>query len=221
MHAHGHGLGRLALRGGPHSHPLNKTSSAVSLCVVRNEPINRMHMPVRKNVRCGRCPILTRSRLFLVAPCGCGAAQIIRSAISNLHLLALFLTPSSSKPVATSLFPHRSQDAARNTLETRLSRHPHTHGYDLRDVRMTITTISASDHHPQRTRVGQIATARATQPAARRNLRHSPRTFAHRTQDRSASASCGQRARASPVSRRYLAGISRYLTGISPVSHRD
>ena len=116
---------------------------------------------------------------------------------------------------------HRSQQ------ETRLTRRPHTHGHDLRDVRMTITTISASDHHPQRTRVGQIATARATQPAARRNLRHSPRTFAHRTQDRSASASCGQRARASPVSRRYLTGISpvsrRYLAvsrGISPVSHR-
>ena len=106
--------------------------------------------------------------------------------------------------------------------ETRLSRRPHTHGYDLRDVRMTITTISASDHHPQRTRVGQIATARATQPAARRNLRHSPRTFAHRTvrtvQLRPAAASV-------PEPRRYLAGISpvsrRYLTGISPVSHRD
>ena len=154
-----------------------------------------------------------------------GGSNYSASAISNLHLLALFLTPSSSKPP----FPHRSfrTPRARNTLETRLSRRPHTHGYDLRDVRMTITTISASDHHPQRTRVGQIATARATQPAARRNLRHSPRTFAHRTQDRSASASCGQRARASPVSRRYLTGISpvsrRYLAvsrGISPVSHR-
>ena len=59
---------------------------------------------------------------ILVAPCGCGAAQIIRSAISNLHLLALFLTPSSM--LVQAAFPtglskkHDSLDALTLTVTT-------------------------------------------------------------------------------------------------------
>lgn len=77
------------------------------------------------------------------------------------------------------------------------------------------STANTRTHESVRSRVGQIVTARATRSAARRNLRHSPRTFARRTRVRAALTSCGQRARASPVSRRYLAVSHRYLTGIS------
>ena len=77
------------------------------------------------------------------------------------------------------------------------------------------STANTRTHESVRSRVGQIATARATRSAARRNLRHSPRTFARRTRVRAALTSCGQRARAEPVSRRYLAVSHRYLTGIS------
>lgn len=77
------------------------------------------------------------------------------------------------------------------------------------------STANTRTHESVRSRVGQIVTARATRSAARRNLRHSPRTFARRTRVRAALTSCGQRARASPVYRRYLAVSHRYLTGIS------
>ena len=77
------------------------------------------------------------------------------------------------------------------------------------------STANTRTHESVRSRVGQIVTARATRSAARRNLRHSPRTFARRTRVRAALTSCGQRARASPVSRRYLAVSHRYLTGMS------